>query len=251
MSAVVERRTPIVRAVLAQARMELTLALRSAESLLVTLGIPLGILIAFSLVDALPGGGRDRVPDLVAGVLGVSVVASGLVSLAIQTGFERKYGVLKLLGGSPLPRAGLLAAKVLAVLGTLVVQAALVTLVARVGFDWQPTGSVVAVLLAVVLGSAAFGSIGMLLAGTLRAEGTLAVSNAVFLAATALGGLVVPRADLPAALAAVDRWLPSGALGDALRAGFGSQIDGTALAVLAAWALLAALAASRTFRWEP
>ena len=104
--AVVDRRTPLVAATLAQASLELKLLLRSGESLLATLGIPLGILVFFSVVDVLPTGEADPADFLVPGVLAISVMATGLVAVAIQTAFERKYGVLKRLGGTPLPRGG-------------------------------------------------------------------------------------------------------------------------------------------------
>ncbi|MDP8931438.1 MAG: ABC transporter permease, partial [Actinomycetota bacterium] len=164
----VSRRTPLLGAVAAQTRMELVLLLRSGESLLVTLGIPLGLLVFFSLVDdVLPTGGRPAVDFLVPGVLAVSVISTGLVSLAIQTAFERKYGVLKLLGGSPLPRWGLLVGKALAVLGVLGVQTVLVVLVASSALSWHVRGGIGPLLLALALGALCFSAIGLLMAGTL------------------------------------------------------------------------------------
>lgn len=248
-----ERRTPIVRAVLAQARMEIVLLLRSAESLLATLGIPLGILVFFSLVeDVLPTGDRTAVDFLVPGVLAVSVMSTGLVSLAIATAFERKYGVLKLLGGSPLPRWGLLAAKALAVVAVLTVQAVLVLAIAAFGLGWEARGGLVAVMIALVAGGFTFSAIGLLMAGTLRAEGTLALANGVYLVLLVVSGLVFDAGVLPGPLETVGRLLPSGALGEALRAALDTPagLAPTALAALGGWGLVAAAVAARTFRWE-
>ena len=50
------------------------------------------------------------------GTLAIAIVASGLVNLGIATAYERGYGVLKRLGGSPLGRSGLVAAKLAVVL---------------------------------------------------------------------------------------------------------------------------------------
>ncbi len=40
------------------------------------------------------------------GVLALAVMSTAFTSLAIATGFERRYGVIKRLGASPLPRSG-------------------------------------------------------------------------------------------------------------------------------------------------
>ncbi len=250
----VARHTPLLGAVAAQTKMELVLLLRSGESLLVTLGVPLGLLVFFSLVDdVLPTGGQAAVDFLVPGVLAVSVMSTGLVSLAIQTAFERKYGVLKLLGGSPLPRWGLLAGKAIAVLGVLLVQTVLVVLAAATALGWHPRGGIAPLLLALVLGALAFSAIGLLMAGTLRAEGTLALSNAVFLLLLLISGLVFDPAALPGPLASVGQALPSGSLGTALRAALDvpSHFATGSLVVLGAWGVGAGLLAARSFRWEP
>jgi ABC-2 type transport system permease protein len=248
-----ERRTPYARAIAAQARLELVLLLRSGESLLVTIGVPLGILVFFSLVDdVLPTGDLGAVEFLVPGVLGVSVMATGLVALAISTAFERKYGVLKLLGGSPLPPWGLLAGKALAVAAVLAVQAVLIFAVAIVGLGWQPQGSAVIVLAGLVTGTVAFAAIGLLMAGTLRAEATLALVNTLFLVLLVVSGLVFDAGELPAALAAAGSVLPSGALGEVLRAGLDAAgpVPVTALAILGAWAAGASALAARLFRFS-
>ena len=104
----------------------------------------------------------------------------------------------------------------------------------------------------VLLGTAAFAGLGLLLAGTLRAEATLALANGLFLATLILGGIVQPLDQLPGPLAAVAGLLPGAALADTLRVALGSAAgDVTApLAVLAAWAVALPVAAARTFHWE-
>jgi ABC-2 type transport system permease protein len=252
MSASVDRRTPVGRAVLAQAAMELRLLLRSGESLLVTLGIPLGVLVFFSSVDVLPLGDEAPVDFLVPGVLAISVTATGLVAVAIQTAFERKYGVLKRLGGTPLSRTGFLVAKGLAVAVILAVQTALVLAVAAGVLGWRPEGSVAGGLALVLLGAVTFTALGLLLAGSLRAEATLALSNALFVVLLVISGITFDAEVLPDGLAAVGLALPAGALGEALRA---ALVDGElatgAVLVVAGWGLAAVLLAGRLFRWEP
>jgi ABC-2 type transport system permease protein len=248
----VDRRTPHARAIAAQAWMELKLLLRSGESLLVTLGIPLGVLVFFSAIDVLPTGDEAPVDFLVPGVLAISVTATGLVAVAIQTAFERKYGVLKRLGGTPLSRASFLLAKGLAVAVILAVQTGLVLLVAAGVLGWRAQGSVLGGLAVVLLGTVTFTALGLLLAGTLRAEATLALSNALFLVLLVISGITFDAAALPDGLAAVGLALPAGALGEALRAALNAgEVAGGALGLVAGWGLLAVLVASRRFRWEP
>src|SRR6516164_9907649 len=108
-----------MRALLAQFRIELTLTLRRGESLLITVVVPVVLLVFFGAIAANP-------PDfLVPGLLALAVMSTSMVSLGIATAYERYYGVLKRLLGSPLPRGGLITAKILSVLALEVVQAAL------------------------------------------------------------------------------------------------------------------------------
>jgi ABC-2 type transport system permease protein len=241
--------------VLAQARLETRLLLRSSESLLVTLGIPLGVLVFFSLVPVLPSGDTDAVTFLVPGVLGLSAAATGLVASAIQTAYERKSGALKLLGATPLGRPGFVAAKLLSVVAILAAQTALVFGVAAGALGWRPAGGAGAVLLgvlAVLLAGLVMASLGLLLAGTLTAELTTAVSNALFLVLLMLGGVAVGQDVLPDALAAVGGASPLGAAVALVRALLdGSGGVGTPAVALVAWGALGTGLAVRTFRWEP
>lgn len=244
--------TPRSRAVLAQAAMEFRLLLRSPESLLLTFGVPLGFLLFFGRVDVLPTGEERAADFLVPGVVAISVAATGLVAVAIQTGFERRYGVLKLLGGSPLSRAGYLLAKGVAVAGLLLVQLLLVVGLAVLALDWRPGGGAALAAVLVAVGAVTFTALGLLMAGTLRAEATLAGANALFLVLLGTSGVAFEAARLPAAVAAIGAVLPLGALGEALRVALAG--DGLAVGpavLVAGWGLLAIAVAARTFRWEP
>lgn len=242
---------PLLRQVLAQASMEARLMLRNGEQLLLAVIIPVIVLV---------GGvqGADRVGiDLThrpvdvftPGVLALAVMSTAFTSLAIATGFERRYGVIKWLGASPLPRSGLLAGKVGALLLVEVLQ---VVVISGVGLamDWDPHPGLVGAVLAVVLGTAAFASLGLFLAGALRAEATLAAANLVYLLLMAGGAVVLPLSAY-GSFGSVVQWLPSGALGDAMR---DALIDGTTtwrdLLVLLGWAVLGTVLTARTFSWE-
>jgi ABC-2 type transport system permease protein len=224
--------------------------LRRGENVIVTLAIPFGILVFFSKVDAITTNYPDPVDFLVPGVLALSVMASAMVSLGIATGFERRYGVLKRLGSTPLSRAGLLTAKTATVLVLEVVQFVLV-LATGAALGWDVPGGLVPALVLLLLGTVAFAGIGLLMAGTLRAEANLAASNALFLVLLFLGGMAYPLDKLPDAVEAIAKLLPAAALSETVRAALSTESFPVGeLLVLLAWAVLAPLAAVRWFRWE-
>ena len=238
------------QALLAQTRIELLLTVRRGESLLVTLAIPLGILVFFSKVDAVTD--LDRPIDfLVPGILALAVMATAMVSLGIATGYERRYGVLKRLGSTPLSRAGLLTAKTANVLIIELVQATVIVVVG-VALGWSITGRIIPAVALLLVGTVAFAGIGLLMAGTLRAETNLALSNALFLGLLFLGGMAYPLDRLPDALRAFAELLPAAALAEAVRdvltPGHGFPVGH--VLVLLAWAIAAPLAAARFFTWE-
>jgi ABC-2 type transport system permease protein len=238
-------------AVKAQTRIEMLLTVRRGESLLVTLVIPLGILVFFSTVDAVNTTYKEPVDFLVPGVLALAVMSSAMVSLGIATGYERRYGVLKRLGSTPLSRGGLLAAKTLNVLAFEVVQAILIVLTG-IALGWDVTGGLVAAVALLLVGTVAFAGIGMLLAGTLRAEANLAVANGLFLVLLFLGGMAYPLSKLPDAVETLAKALPAAALSETVRAALtpGRSFPTGELVVLLVWAIGAPLAAARWFRWE-
>jgi ABC-2 type transport system permease protein len=239
------------RAITAQTRIEILLTLRRAESLLVTLVIPLGILVFFTKVDAVNTTLQDPVDFLVPGVLALAVMSSAMVSLGIATGYERRYGVLKRLGSTPFSRASLLTAKTLNVLALEVVQTVAIV-VTGIALGWDASGGLIAAVGLLLLGTIAFAGIGMLLAGTLRAEANLAVANGLFLALLFLGGMAYPLHKLPDALETFAKALPAAALSETLRGVLdrGASFPVGEFVVLVIWAIAAPLAAARWFRWE-
>jgi ABC-2 type transport system permease protein len=241
-------RSPYPRMVLAQTRAEVVLTLRRGESLLLTLVIPLALLGFFTAVPVLPASAGRPVDFLVPGVVALAVMSTAFTGQAIATAYERSYGVLKRLGATPLPRWALLAGKTFAVFVVELVQLALIVGLGGL-LGWRPHGSPAAVVLLVLLGTAAFAGLGLLMAGTLRAELTLAAANGLYLVLLLLGGIVFA---LSGVLETIGRALPSGALAHGLRAVLrdGAALPAADLAILAGWAVAALGAAALTFRWE-
>lgn len=244
---------PPLRRVLAQAGFETRTILRNGEQLLVTVVIPVLALVGlvrgtFVEIDT---AGASRVDFLTPGLLALAVMTASFTSQAIATAFDRRNGVLRLMATTPLGRGGLLTGKVLGVLAVELVQVVLIGAVAAaLGWRPEPAGLALA-LVGLVLGTGAFTALALVVAGTLRAEAVLALANLLLLVLALGGGVIVPAADLPAPVAAVAAWLPSGALGDVLR---GALVDGTLplvpALVLAAWTVGLGALAARVFRWH-
>ncbi|WP_030887012.1 ABC transporter permease [Streptomyces sp. NRRL F-5053] len=242
---------PLGRMVRAQALLEVRTQLRNGEQLLLTVIIPTLLLVLFSTVDVVDTGAGSRVDFLAPGILALAMLSTAFTGQAIATGFERRYGVLKRLGASPLPRWGLMTAKTCSVLLIEALQVLLLSVVA-LALGWSPHGNPATVLLLLLLGTAAFSGLGLLMAGTLKAEATLAGANLVFILLLVGGGVIVPLGKFPDAAQHVLQLLPISALSAGLRdvLQHGAGVPWGDLGVLAVWAVLGLGAAARFFRWE-
>lgn len=235
--------------ILAQARFEAEILLRNGEQLLVSLVLPAMAMVALvaSPYPALP---EPRISLVVPGVLALAIVSTAFTGQAIQTAFDRRYGVLRFLATTPVGTDGLLAGKAVAVGAVALVQLVVLGTLG-LGLGWRPDllGLALSPITA-VLGVWVFVALALLLAGALRAEAVLAVANLVWVLLAGVGGLLLPG-DTIGGLDAIVRWLPSGALGDAFRDGLtGSGVPLLPWAVLILWGAVLSLAVVRTFRWR-
>lgn len=248
------RAASFARATITQTGVELRLTARRGENLLAMIGIPAAVLLFFGSTAVLPlPGSGDRVAALLPGTLALAIVATGLVNLGIATAYERSYGVLKRLGGSPLGRSGLILAKVMSLLVIEIGLVAVLTGIAGGLLGWRPGGAIdwPTLLVAIALGTATFAGLGLALAGALRPELTLVLANVLFLVVLGIGGVLVPVAGLPEPVATLARLLPAAALTEALGDALGGAADGAApLATLALWAGGSVIVAIRAFRWD-
>ena len=239
------------RMAIRQALLETKLLVRNGEQLLLALVVPLGLVLGAAFVPYLDGDRAERLAFAVPGTLALAVLSTAFTSLAIATGFERRYGVLRFLGATPLGRGGLMAGKTGAVL---LVETVQVVLVCGLGLalGWEPHGNPLTVVLLLLLGTAAFAGLALLLAGGLRAEATLALANLVFLLLLLGSGMAFPLDDVPSGLRSVLELLPSTALADGLRAVLsdGVAFPAKAVGVLVVWAGAACAAALATFKWD-
>ncbi|PFG33395.1 ABC transporter permease [Sanguibacter antarcticus] len=244
---------PARRRVLAQATFEAKTILRNGEQLMVTILLPVMALVGLSQTSIIDfdTGGRSRIDFITPGVIALAVMSAAFTSQAIATAFDRRNGVLRLMATTPLGRDGLLTAKIIGVLTVEAVQVVVISAVA-LGLGWRPDlAGIPLALLSVLLGTAAFTSLAMLLAGTLRAEGVLAIANIVLVLLTVLGAVLIPAEQLPDALRHAALLLPSGALGEAVRGSFfDGSIPAFSLVVLVAWTVGLGWGAGKLFKWD-
>lgn len=245
-------KTTAATRVRAQAGYEARTLLANGEQLLVSLILPAMALVGLTMTTVPSLGAGRRVDVVVPGVLALAVVSTAFTGQAIATAFDRRYGVLRYLGTTPLGRSGLLWGKAIGVLSVVGIQTVLLG-VLGLTMGWRPhwSGLPMTLLLAVA-GTWTWVALALLLAGALRAEGVLAVANLIWVVVAGVGGLLMPTDRLPAGVSHAVHWLPSGALGDGMRAALqGHSIDALApLAALVVWGAVATALTTRTFDWS-
>lgn len=237
----------------AHTRLELTMLMRNGEQLLLTVVLPVGLLLVLALTEIIDVGGStaaERLAIVVPSMFALAVLSTSFTALAIQTGFERRYGVLRRIGTTPLTRFDVLTSKALAVL---IIEAFQVLALGALGFalGWRPDPfGLILVVPLVLLGTAALASLALLLAGVVRAEATLAVANLAYLV-LASAGVVLPVDRAPASLQPFIEALPSAALAEGLRIATSTgRLDWSLVLVLVVWTAAGSLAMSRWFRWD-
>jgi ABC-2 type transport system permease protein len=231
---------------------EARLLIRNGEQLLLALVIPLTILVAGRFADAAIANSSIASMDLLApSVLALGVWSSAFTSIAITTAFERRYGVLERLATTPLGKPGLLTGKAVAVIMIMLGQLVILT-GAALALGWRPEFTALSASLAVlivILATATFVCLALLLAARLRAESVLGLANLIYVILLVGGGLIIPVARYPTVLRPVIEALPTAALGEGLRAAAHGQVLGWPVPVLLAWLVAAGLAAWKGFRW--
>ena len=244
------RPASLMQRVAAQAEFDTRMMLHNGEQLTLTIVLPAMMIVGFRFTTVPYLGPGRRIDVATPGVIALGVLSTAFTGLAIGTGFDRRYGVLRLLGTTPLGRGGLLAGRTMALLLVAVVQLVVFGVVG-LALGWEPNlAGLLNAWVFIIVGTIAFASLGMLLAGTMRAEAVLPAANLIWVVFIVVGGAVIPAERL-GWIGKIAEWLPSAALGHALRACFASGVLlFQPLLVLAVWAALGVAAAARWFHWD-
>ncbi len=231
--------------------------LRDPGAPAVVVGIPLALLLVFGLMPGANApdpkyGGYSALAAVIAPMAVTILIAMlALTQFPNALGTYREKGLLKRLSASPVPPSRLLAAQLLVNLAAVVVVVVLIVGVGTLALGIALPGNPAGFLLSLVLGAPALFSVGLLVAA-LAPTGRAAsgIGSALFFPMLALGGVWVPKEQLPPFLQHVADVLPLGATLNALRATWaGDAPELLQLGAMAAFAVVCTAIATRVFRW--
>ncbi|MCK7663230.1 ABC transporter permease [Corynebacterium sp. CCM 9185] len=236
-----------VHMLLAQALIEARLFLRHSEQQLLSLVIPLGSLIALSLVPLLDA--ENPVALVLPLTLAISAVSAGFTGQAIAVAFDRRYGALKRIGASGVPRWVIITGKVLGVLAVSAVQTVLLCVTALI-LGWRPDVAALPVaVLTLIVGVATFTALGLLMGGTLSSEIVLALANLVWFLLIGMASYVQIRAGSIGDWADWTVIIPSVALTQGLTGALSGGFPGVELLVLTVWATIGGIVTVKVFKF--
>jgi ABC-2 type transport system permease protein len=239
-----------------QLRCEQLVFWRSKEAALFIFLFPL---LLFLLLGSVYNGKIYGVPAseaLLAGLIGYGCANTAFAGLAIQLVVRRESAILKRLRATPLPASTYVAALLVSTMIVFALQTIVLFLLGRVLYGTPLPTDIGSLVLAVLVGAAAFAAIGVAAASLIRsAEGSSAVVNFILLPMAFLTGSFGPTRRYPTFLRAIGDVLPLKYFIDIVNAvylrGQALWTKPAALGVLAAWGVAGLLVSTLKFRWEP
>ena len=231
---------------------------RNRESAVFTFLLPIIFFLMFGAIY-----GNDRIEGryegaafLEAGMIGYGVASVAFAGLAITMVIRRESGVLKRVRATPLPPATYLLAVLVSTLIVFAIEALVVVLLGRVLFGVHFPHQLLSLVLALLLGAAAFAALGLGITGLVRsAEGSSAVINVVYLPMSIVSGTFFSTHHYPAFLKWVAEALPlthfTALTRHVMLDGRPIWTQGWQVLVVAAWGVAGLLGAVRGFRWAP
>ena len=247
---------PGLRIFVHQLRTEQLVFWRSKEAALFIFLFPV---LLFLLLGSVYSGKIYGVPApqaLLAGLVGYGCANTAFAGLAIQLVLRRESAILKRLRATPLPAATYVGALLASTLVVFVLQVVVLFALSRVLYGTPFPHALGSLVIAIVLGAAAFAAIGVAAAALIRsAEGSSAVVNFILLPMAFLTGSFGPTRHYPAFLRAIGDVLPLKYFIEIVNAvylhGRALWTQPGAIAVLGAWGAVALVVAVFKFRWEP
>ena len=254
-----------MRGYLAMTSAEIRLFLREPFSIVFVLAFPLMMMMLLSAVfgndqeeaQAIENGilvwrGVTPVNYYTAASVAVIIAALGVMTLPINLAGYREQGILKRLRASSVPAWTLFSAQLTVALLTFVAGTILMGVVAWLVFDAMLPEDPFGVIVAVLLGTLAFGALGLLMAALVKSSRSAqGIGLLLFFGMWLICGTAPPRAVLPSGLRDFSELLPLTHLVTAIQDpwyGFGWNF--TDLAILAGFAIAAAIPALWFFQWD-
>ena len=235
---------------------------RNPASVFFTVMFPVILLLIFATIfsgqTVHVRGGIDTTAYYVPAILTLSVISATMQSLAMSLVIAREDGRLKRGRGTPMPAwvfiAGRVGNSIVTALMMLVLLAAIGDLLYGVGIPWE---RLPAILITLVVGTAAFSCLGIALTAAIPSQDAAApIVNALLLPLYFLSGVFIPDDQLPNGVigfadafpirhffeAFFDAYFPGGG---------GAGISWENLVVVAIWGVGGLVIALRRFRWTP
>jgi ABC transporter DrrB family efflux protein len=218
-----------------QVRYELRAFFRNRGRSLFTFLFPLMFLVIFASlnqhVHLSQRGGIAYDDFFVPGILAYAVISTTFVNIAINTALLRDEGVLKRMQGTPLPRWAYVGGRIGSTVVIVVMMAVLTLTLGAVAYGVHVRASTLpALLLALVLGTAAFVTLGI---GIVRfmpnAEAAPAIVNLAILPLTFISGIWFVTDGMPHFLISIANVFPIRPLADQLQHAFDPRTTGSGL----------------------
>jgi ABC-2 type transport system permease protein len=235
-----------------QFRFERKLFWRNPSAAFFNFALPFLFLI---MIASVFGANRKELNTLVPGIAGMSVLGTTFTSLAYTFVFNREQGILKRIRGTPIPPIAYFGGVIANAVANAAVQVALVVVIGHVFYDVSWPQDYFELVVFVVLGVIAFGSLGIAFAHAIpNFDAAAAYVNAVFLPLIFISGVFYSTDSMPKLLKAIAVALPLKHVIDGLSGAIvtGTGLGGhlTALAVVAGWAAAGLFLTVRYFRWD-
>ena len=199
--------------------------------------------------------GSRYIDFLIPGLLGMNLMGGSIWSMGFAIVDARRRKLMKRLVATPMPRHYFLLSFLISRLAMLVVEVGAFLGFAVLVFGVPVRGSLVLVAALCVLGTLAFGALGLLLSSRARTiETASGLMNLTMLPMWILSGVFFSSQRFPDVVQPIIEALPLTALNDALRATMlqGATLTQIApqLGVLAAWLIVCFPVALKLFRWR-
>lgn len=234
---------------------ETKLFFREPAGWVIALLLPTIVLVILGALPSLRSpqetfGGQRFIDIFLPSLMVITLATLGVNTLPMRLTNLREKGVLRRLSTTPANPALLLAAQLVIHLAVAVAAVALLIAVGRLVFDVPLPRNLPGFLLAFVLGLVSIMALGAMIAAAAPSNrAASAVAMPLYFAVMFLGGAYLPRFFLPGFLVEIGKYMPPG-VQPLLDAWMGAAPAPLQLASLALVAVLAAVVAARTFRWE-
>jgi len=235
-----------------QFRFERKLFWRNPSAAFFNFALPFLFLI---LIASVFGANRKELNILIPGIAGMSVLGTTFTALTYTFVFNREQGILKRIRGTPMPPIAYFGGVIASAVANAIVQVTLIVVIGHVLYSVSWPHDYLELVVFVVLGVVAFGSLGIAFAHVIpNFDSAAAYVNAVFLPLIFISGVFYSTKSLPLVFKAIAVSLPLKHVIDGLHGaivtGQGLGHNWTALVVVAGWAAVGLFLTVRYFRWD-